>query len=131
NLLEALRGTSASDPNDVPTADVIVGPAETYTTISAALTSLSGEDKLVIVKPGVYSETLDNAKSTDSLNRRLFLIAEDPDPYKTVIVTNSDGIRSNRDLYLRGFLVRSQGAVSTVYGLRLSLSSTQPAPRVG
>ena len=37
NLLEYLKSTSASSSSSVPTADRVVGPLETYTTITAAL----------------------------------------------------------------------------------------------
>lgn len=105
NLVEYLKGTAANDAASKPTPDRIVGPGLTYTTISAAIASLTADDMIILVKPGTYSETI------TSNTRRVFLIAESTDPYSTVIsnpITNgSSTIACNKSMYIRGFMIQS------------------------
>ncbi|MCX6840429.1 MAG: hypothetical protein NTX35_21820 [Verrucomicrobia bacterium] len=108
NLIEFVKSTQASSATSVPTADRVVGAGQTYTTISAALTSLTADDMLIVVKPGVYNELVNNAQSNDALNRRFFLIAESLDPATTFIRAapgTAGAVRSRKDLYLAGFTV--------------------------
>lgn len=112
NLLESLKSTSASSAASLPAADRLVGPAETYTTISAALASVTAEDQLIVVKPGIYEELVNNAPSDYALSRRLFLISESGLPGTTYIRAapgTLGTVRSRKDLYLAGFTVNGIG----------------------
>lgn len=108
NIAEYLKGTLSSDISSIPTADRVVGPAEAYTTISSALASLTADDQIILVRPGLYYEVVNNANSSDSLNRRLFLISETNNPATTFIRAapgTAGAVRSRKDLFLGGFTV--------------------------
>ena len=112
NLAECLKTTSASMASSVPAADLTVGPGQTYTTISAAITSLSADDQIIVVKAGTYAESL------SSTSKRAFIIAENADPNATIIKpTSGNTVSSTKDLYLRGFTLAS---LSTAYGVSLT-----------
>ncbi|MBV6500854.1 MAG: hypothetical protein CJBNEKGG_03342 [Prosthecobacter sp.] len=107
NLAEYLKNTSASDAGSVPTADRMVGTGETYTTISSALASLTADDQIIVVKPGVYAESVGN---TGAGAKRVFIISESVDPNITTLKPASGStISSSKDLYLRGFTLSSAG----------------------
>ena len=113
NLVEYLKGTAANDPNSFPVPDRVVGPGQTYTTITAAINSLVADDCIIMVKPGIYKETISNT------NYRVFLMAENRDPFATVIqspVTTGNTISSTKNLYLRGFNIVSKGGVGINLG---------------
>ena len=108
NLAECLKDTAAGSAGSVPTADRIVGFGQSYTTISAALTSLTADDMIIVVKPGVYDEIINNAQTNNALNRKLFLLSESRDPSTTFIRAapgTAGAIRSTKDIYVCGFTV--------------------------
>lgn len=128
NLAEYLKSTSAGSDTSMPTADRVVGAGETYTTISAALASLTADDQIIIVKPGVYPEIVNNAVSNNSLNKRVFIIAEALDPSMTFIRAAPGihgAVQSKKDIYLGGFTI---DAVRQD-GVRLSGSGTHAISR--
>ena len=112
NLLEFLKSTAAGTASSVPSADLTVGPGLTYTTISAAITALSADDQIIVVKAGTYAESL------NSTSKRAFIIAENADPNATIIKpTSGNTVSATKDLYLRGFTLAS---ISTAYGVYLN-----------
>jgi hypothetical protein len=111
NLAEYLKSTSASSDASVPTADRVVGAGETYTTISSAISSLSADDQIIVVKPGTYTGAL------SSTSKRVFIISESVDPNATTINgASSTVLSSTKDLYLRGFTLTGTGS----YGVSLT-----------
>jgi hypothetical protein len=124
NLLEFLKSTAASNASSVPLADRIVGAGQTYTTISAALASLTAEDQLIVVKPGSYTEVVTNTTGTA---KRVFIISEAVDPNLTFIRnpgTAAALVSSTKDLYLRGFTLVNQLTNSSAANHGVSLTGT-------
>ncbi len=115
NLAEFLKNTDADDDTDVPTADFVVGPSQTYTTISSAISALTADDQIIVVKPGTYAETLSNT------SRKVFIISESVDPNETILApTSGNAINATKDLYVRGITMESSGP----YGYGLNLTGT-------
>lgn len=67
---------------------------------------------IIVVKPGIYEEVVNNAPSDVALSRRLFLISETGDPATTFIRATpgtAGTVRSRKDLYLGGFTLYGVG----------------------
>ncbi|TDU71124.1 hypothetical protein EI77_02243 [Prosthecobacter fusiformis] len=111
-MAEYKKGTPANLATGL-TPDIIV--PDDFPTIAAAVASLTEEDSIILVraKPNLapYVECVDN---TGLDAKRIFIIAEETDAFKTVIQLPADDandfvIASSRDLYLSGFRVIASG----------------------
>lgn len=124
NLAEYKKGTPANLPTGL-TPDVIV--PDDFSTVSAALASLTTDDSVILVRAKAnlapYVECIDN---TGPDAKRVFIIAEETDAFKMVIQlpANDDQdfvIASSRDLYLSGFrIIASRTGAAPRTAIKLS-----------
>lgn len=109
NIFEYSHGTGISDSSSTPAPDYVVGPNETYQTISSALTAWATTfehvtDPIVLVRDGTYNESV-TVPSGDNI-----LIISEHGPLRTTIngVLNVSG-----NAVVDGFTITSQAGTSS------------------
>lgn len=123
NLAEYRKGTSANLPDGL-IPDIVV--PDDYPTLSAAVASVTVDDTVIVIRSKLgmapYEECINN---TGPNAKRIFIIAEEVDSFKTVIRNpvndeNDFVIASSRDLYISGLrIVASDSGVMPRSAIKL------------